>query len=47
MLLPLLSAAQSPLVKPLTMCDQVPDITISNIINYQTTSAKLSDFKES
>ncbi len=45
MLLPLLSGAQSPPVKALTIGDTVPDITISNIINYKTTSAKLSDFK--
>jgi thiol-disulfide isomerase/thioredoxin len=29
----------------LTIGDTVPDITINNIINYKTTSAKLSDFK--
>lgn len=45
MLLPLLSGAQSPPVKALLIGDTVPDIAINNIINYKTTSAKLSDFK--
>jgi thiol-disulfide isomerase/thioredoxin len=45
MLWPILSAAQSPPVKALSIGDTVPDITINNIINYKTTSAKLSDFK--
>jgi len=43
--LPILSAAQSLPVKALNIGDTVPDITINNIINYKTTSAKLSDFK--
>lgn len=38
--------AQAPALKPLSIGDTVPDITINNIINYKTTSAKLSDFKE-
>lgn len=29
----------------ITIGQQVPDVTINNIINYKTTSAKLSDFK--
>ena len=41
----LLARAQQPALKPLTIGDTVPDITISKIINYKTTSAKLSDFK--
>jgi thiol-disulfide isomerase/thioredoxin len=45
MLLPMLSGAQSPPVKVLSIGDTVPDITINNILNYKTTSAKLSDFK--
>lgn len=45
MLLPLLSGAQAPLIKALSIGDTVPDITITNLINYKTTSAKLSDFK--
>jgi thiol-disulfide isomerase/thioredoxin len=45
MLLPILCGAQSPPVKALHIGDTVPDITISNILNYKTTSASLSDFK--
>jgi thiol-disulfide isomerase/thioredoxin len=45
MLLPLLSGAQSPPVKGLSIGDTVPDITINNILNYKTTSAKLADSK--
>jgi thiol-disulfide isomerase/thioredoxin len=45
MLLPFLSGAQSPPAKGLSIGDTVPDITINNILNYKTTSAKLSDFK--
>jgi thiol-disulfide isomerase/thioredoxin len=45
MLLPMLSGAQSLTVKAFHIGDTVPDITINNIINYKTTSAKLSDFK--
>ncbi len=32
-------------IKPLTIGDTVPNITINNIINYETTSAKLSGFE--
>jgi thiol-disulfide isomerase/thioredoxin len=46
MLLPILSGAQSPPVKPLRVGDTVPDIEINNIINYKTSTSKLSDFKE-
>jgi thiol-disulfide isomerase/thioredoxin len=45
MLLPIFSGAQSPPVKALSIGDTMPDITINNILNYKTTSAKLSDFK--
>ena len=34
-----------PAQTPLKIGDKVPDITINNIINYKTTSAKLSDFE--
>jgi len=37
--------AQQPALKPLSIGDTVPDITINNILNYKTTSGKLSDFK--
>jgi thiol-disulfide isomerase/thioredoxin len=32
-------------IKPLTIGDKVPDLTIKNIINYKSSSAKISDFK--
>jgi thiol-disulfide isomerase/thioredoxin len=32
-------------IKPLTVGDKVPDIEIENIINFPTTKARLSDFK--
>lgn len=37
--------AQQPALKPLSFGDTVPDININNIINYKTSSAKLSEFK--
>ena len=40
-----LSSAARAQTTPLKIGDLVPDITINNIINYKTTSAKLSDFK--
>ena len=40
-----LSSAARAQMTPLKIGDLVPDITINNIINYKTTSAKLSDFK--
>lgn len=46
MLLPVLCGAQSPPVRALTIGDSVPDLTITNIINYKTSTAKLSDFKD-
>ena len=45
MLLPILSGAQSPPVKALTIGDTVPDIVFNNVTNYKNTTAKLSDFK--
>lgn len=44
-LLPLLSGAQSPPIKPLKIGDAVPDIVFNHVINYKTSTAKLSDFK--
>ena len=44
MLLPVLCGAQSSGIKALSIGDTLPDISIKNIINYKTTSAKLSDF---
>lgn len=41
----LFSKAQQPALKPLSIGDTVPDITINNIVNYKINSAKLSDFK--
>ncbi len=40
-----LSSAARAQTKPLKIGDQVPDIIINNIINYKSSSAKLSDFK--
>ncbi len=40
-----LSNATQAQTKPLKIGDKVPDITINNIINYKSSSAKLSDFK--
>ena len=45
MLLPILSAAQSPPIKPLNIGDRVPDISPGAIINYTQSAAQLSDFK--
>jgi thiol-disulfide isomerase/thioredoxin len=45
MLLPILSAAQSPPVKALSIGDTVPDVVLNEMTNYKTNSAKLSDFK--
>lgn len=45
MLLPILSTAQSPPIKPLTIGDTVPDIVFNNVINYSKTSARLKDYK--
>jgi thiol-disulfide isomerase/thioredoxin len=45
MLLSMLCGAQSPPIKALTIGDSVPDITLNNMINYKTTSARLSDFR--
>jgi thiol-disulfide isomerase/thioredoxin len=45
MLLPILSAAQSPPVKALSIGDTVPDISPGAIINYTQSAAQLSDFK--
>ena len=43
LLWPLMSRAQT--VKALTVGDRVPDITFSQVLNYQTPTARLSDFK--
>lgn len=45
MLLPLLSGAQSPPVKALTIGDAVPDIAITNVYNYPASTIHLSDLK--
>ncbi len=45
LLLPLISGAQVPPVKPLTIGDTVPDITITNIYNYPASTIHLSDLK--
>ncbi len=45
MLLPILSGAQSPPVKALTIGDTVPDMPTGIMINYSKPSARLSDFK--
>ena len=45
MLLPILSGAQAPPVKALTIGDMVPDIAFNNVTNYKNTTAKLSDFE--
>jgi thiol-disulfide isomerase/thioredoxin len=44
MLLPLLSGAQSP-VKALHIGDIVPDITLTNVYNYPSSTIRLSDLK--
>jgi thiol-disulfide isomerase/thioredoxin len=46
MLLPILSSAQAPPVKTLTVGDTVPDITFQKVINSNDTIANLSDFKD-
>lgn len=38
-------AQSPPEIRPLHIGDTVPDITLNHIINYKTTSAKLSDFR--
>lgn len=45
MLLPILSGAQSPPIKPLAIGDSVPDISPGAILNYTKPAAQLSDFK--
>jgi len=45
MLLPILSGAQSLPVKPLTIGDAVPDITVTNVYNYPASKIHLSDLK--
>ena len=45
LLLPILSGAQSPPVRALSIGDTVPDITITNVYNYPTSTIKLSDLK--
>lgn len=44
-LLPVLSFAQSPAIKPLTLGDEVPDVEITNVYNYPLSSMHLSEFK--
>lgn len=38
--------AQQPALKPLSIGDTVPDITINNILNYKATSFKTNDIKK-
>jgi thiol-disulfide isomerase/thioredoxin len=45
MLCPLLGLSQSDKITPLIIGDTIPDIALSNIINYKTQSANLSSFK--
>lgn len=45
MLWPILSAAQSPPVKALSIGDTVPDVTITNVYNYPSSTIRLSDLK--
>lgn len=45
MLLPVLSGAQSPPIKTLTIGDRVPDITLTNVYNYPASTIHLSDLK--
>jgi|GEM_PF-1640721 len=45
MLLPIISGAQSPPVKALSIGDTVPDITITNVYNYPASTIHLSDLK--
>lgn len=40
-----MKAQQPPDIKPLTIGDTLPDITLRNFINYKDTAAKLSDFR--
>lgn len=40
-----LNAQSTSQIKPLSIGDTVPDIVLNNIINYKTSSAKLSDFR--
>jgi len=44
-LCPLLTLGQSNKITPLTIGDTVPDIPLSNIINYRSSTASLSSFK--
>ncbi len=44
-LLRLSLTAQMTVIKPMTVGDVVPEITFTNLINYSTKTAKLSDFK--
>jgi thiol-disulfide isomerase/thioredoxin len=44
-LLPLLSSAQPPKTRFLTIGDKVPDMVFEHVINYQKDEIKLSDFK--
>ena len=45
MLVPLLCGAQSPPVKALSIGDTVPDITITNVYNYPSSTIQLQDLK--
>jgi len=45
MLLPILAGAQSPPVKALSIGDAVPDITITDVYNYPSSTIHLSDMK--
>ncbi len=41
----LMKAQQPPDIKPLTIGDKVPDITITNVYNYRSSTIRLSDLK--
>lgn len=45
LLLPILSGAQSPPIKPLAIGDTLPDITITNVYNYPSSTVHFSDLK--
>ncbi|MGN6298552.1 MAG: TlpA family protein disulfide reductase [Ginsengibacter sp.] len=45
MLLPIVSAAQAPPVKALSIGDTVPDITLTNVFNYPSSTIRLADLK--
>lgn len=44
--LTIVASAQTAAVKPLKIGDRIPEMTFSPVINYKSTSVKLSDFKD-